>query len=320
MAKVAITGISGFVGSNVAAVLSGFGHEIVGLVRTNRSDLPWPSRVVDFDSVESLTEATRNCDAVVHCAIANDFNRLTQDREYAYDSYVGMTSRVAKASVANGAHLVYVSTDWIMDGTQHMSLESNAGNPLNLYGFLKAMSEQVCRDLAEDSHAICRIAGVMGRHQAAENNPRSQDVGFGYFVDTLVRTLKEGKPFAVWGPDFVNKVTTPSLAAEIGAQIERVISRRAVGNFHLVGDDAVTRLELAYATCDVFELDSSLIHESPVPESEKFAAPVPVDSSLSNLETKRRLGFGPTSLIDLLRAFRREIETGEVQTLTKPEA
>lgn len=319
MAKIAITGISGFVGSNIASVLTDFGHEVVGLVRTERNELPWGCEIVDFDSVASLSEAMRDCDAVVHCAIANDFNRLTEDREYAFDSYVGMTTRVAKAAVASGAHMVYVSTDWIMDGTQHMSIESNAGNPINLYGFLKAMSEQVCRDLAEESHAICRIAGVMGQHRAAENAPRTQDVGFGYFVDTLVRTLRDGKPFAVWGPDFVNKVTTPSLASEIGAQIERVISRRAEGNFHLVGDDAVTRLELAYAACDVFELEKSLIHEAPVPESEKFAAPVPVDSSLSNLETKRRLGLGPTSLRDLLGAFRRELETGQSQTLTKPE-
>jgi len=319
MARIAITGITGFVGSNIASVLTDFGHEVIGLVRTERFDLPWHCKVVDFDSVSDLTEAIESCHAVVHCAISNDFNRLTHDREYAYDSYVGMTSRVAKASVAKDAHLVYVSTDWIMDGTQHMSLESNAGNPVNLYGFLKAMSEQVCRDLAQDSHAICRIAGVMGRHRAAESAPRSQDVGFGYFVDTLVRRLREGESFSVWGPDFVNKVTTPSLASEIGAQIERVISRRAVGNFHLVGDDAVTRLDLAYATCEVFDLDPSLIHESPVPEGEKFAAPVPVDSSLSNLETKQRLGLGPTSLRELLTAFRRELETMQSQTLTKPE-
>ena len=318
MARIAITGITGFVGSNIAAVLANFGHEIVGLVRTERADLPWPTRPVDYGSVKELAKALAGFDAVVHCAIANDFNRLTQDREYAQDSYIGMTSRVAKASVAAGAHLVYVSTDWVMDGTEHMSLESNFGNPINLYGFLKAMSEQVCRDLAEESHAICRIAGVMGQHRAAENTPRTQDVGFGYFVDSLVRNLRNGKQFVVWGPDFVNQITTPSLASEIGAQIERVISQRAIGTFHLVGDDAVTRLELARTAAEVFELDGSLIIEGPVPESERFAAPVPIDSSLSNLETKRRLGLGPTGLRELLSVFRAELETGVSQTITKP--
>jgi dTDP-4-dehydrorhamnose reductase len=319
MSRIAITGITGFVGSNIASVLTSFGHDVVGLVRNHKDGLAWDQRVVDFDSVESLTAGLEGCVAVVHCAIANDFNRLVQDREYAYDSYVGMTARVARASVAAGAHLVYISTDWVMDGTQRMSLETNPGNPINLYGFLKAMGEQACRDIAPDSYAVCRIAGVMGMHRAADNPPRSQDVGFGYFVDSLVRELSSGGEFVVWGPDHVNEVTTPSLAAEIGAQIDRVISRKAVGTFHLVGDDAVTRMQLAYATCDVFGLDRSKVKVGPVPESERFSAGVPVDSSLSNVATKRALGLGPTPLVALLEAFKLERETGVSQTLTKPE-
>lgn len=319
MSKVAITGITGFVGSNIASVLTAFGHEVIGLVRNHKDGLAWQQRVVDFDSVGSLTTGLQGCDAVVHCAIANDFNRLVQDREFAYDSYVGMTSRVARASVAAEAHMIYISTDWVMDGTQHMSLESNPGNPINLYGFLKAMGEQACRDLAPNSHAVCRIAGVMGMHRAAANPPRSQDVGFGYFVDSLVRQISAGGEFVVWGPDFVNEITTPSLAAEIGAQIDRVISRKAFGTFHLVGDDAVTRLQLAHAACEVFKLDKSKVKLGPVPEGEKFSAGVPVDSSLSNVETKRRLGLGPTPLFGLLQAFKTERETGISQTLTKPE-
>lgn len=319
MSKIAITGITGFVGSNIASVLTDFGHEVVGLVRNEKQSLAWATRVVDFDSVDALAAALTDCDAVVHCAIANDFNRLTADREFAYDSYVGMTSRVSEASVEAGAHMVYISTDWIMDGTQHLSLESNPGNSINLYGFLKALGEQACRDIAKGGYAVCRIAGVMGMHRAADNPPRQQDVGFGYFVDSLVRSLSKGEEFVVWGPDFVNEITTPSLAAEIGAQVERVIARKAVGTFHLVGDDAVSRMQLAEMTCEVFGLDFSLVKTGPVPEGEKFSAGVPVDSSLSNLETKQRLGLGPTSLRDLLVAFKLERETGRSQTVTKPE-
>ncbi|MEN9713949.1 MAG: hypothetical protein RLZZ164_613 [Actinomycetota bacterium] len=318
MSKIAITGITGFVGSNIASVLTEFGHDVVGLVRGEKPGLAWSTRVVNFDSVAALGEALSDCDAVVHCAIANDFNRLVDDREFAYDSYVGMTARVARAAVSAEAQMIYISTDWIMDGTGHMVAETNPGNSINLYGFLKALGEQACRDIAPDSHAICRIAGVMGMHRAAANPPRSQDVGFGYFVDSLVRALSAGEEFTVWGPDFVNEITTPSLAAEIGAQIERVVSRKAVGTFHLVGDDAVTRMQLAEKTCEVFGLDFAMVKLGPVPESEKFSAGVPVDSSLSNLETKRRLGLGPTPLVALLEAFKRERETGLSQTVTKP--
>lgn len=315
--KVAVTGSTGFVGGNIARILTSAGHEVLGLTR-KPEQLPWNSVAVDHSSIESIARAITGCDAVVHCAIANEFNRLMNDRAYAYDSFVGMTSRVVQAANLVQAKPIYISTDWVMDGESHLSPESDPGNPLNIYGFLKAMGEQVMRDLAPANGAICRIGGVMGYHQTKADGPRSQDVGFGYFVTALVSTLKEGREFVVWGGDGVNKVATPSLAGEIGAQIERVISLDASGTFHLVGDDAVTRMELARLVTEVFDLDRSLLGEGLPPESELFSAAVPIDTSLSNLETKRALKLKPTSLRDLLFALRAELETGRIQAITSP--
>ena len=307
--KIAITGSTGFVGSNIASVLQNYGHEVIGLVRSE-NQLPWETKLVDFASEDSISSALEGTGAVVHCAIANDFNRLLQDRDFAYDSFVGMTSRVVKASNKAGSKPIYISTDWVMDGTTHLSLESNKGNPVNFYGFLKAMGEQVVRDLAPENGAVCRIGGVMGFHQTKLDGPRSQDVGFGYFVTSLVNSLSKGDTFAVWGGDQVNKIATPSLAAEIGAQVEKVAIRNATGTFHLVGDDAVTRMELAKLVCEVFNLDASLLQETNPPESELFPAPVPVDTSLSNVETKKILGIGEKSLRSLLESLRIEYEAG----------
>jgi dTDP-4-dehydrorhamnose reductase len=307
--KIAITGSTGFVGSNIASVLQSSGHEVIGLVRSE-AKLPWQTKLVEFTSEDSISSALEGTEAVVHCAIANDFNRLLQDRDFAYDSFVGMTSRVVKASNKAGSKPIYISTDWVMDGTTHLSLESNKGNPVNFYGFLKAMGEQVVRDLAPANGAVCRIGGVMGFHQTKLDGPRSQDVGFGYFVTSLVNSLSKGEAFAVWGGDQVNKIATPSLAAEIGAQVEKVAARNATGTFHLVGDDAVTRMELANLVCEVFNLDASLLQETNPPESELFPAPVPVDTSLSNVETKKILGIGEKSLRNLLESLRIEYQAG----------
>ena len=316
--KIAITGSTGFVGSNVASVLQSSGHEVIGLVRSENK-LPWPTKLVDFTSEDSISSALEGTQAVVHCAIANDFNRLLQDRDFAYDSFVGMTSRVVKAANNTGSKPIYISTDWVMDGTTHLSLESNKGNPVNFYGFLKAMGEQVVRDLAPANGAVCRIGGVMGFHQTKTDGPRSQDVGFGYFVTSLVNSLSKGETFTVWGGDRVNKIATPSLAAEIGAQVQRVAARNATGTFHLVGDDAIERFDLAKLVCDVFELDAKLLLRSDPPESELFPAAVPVDTSLSNKASKEALGLGPTPLRDLLKALRSELESGTLTAITQPE-
>jgi dTDP-4-dehydrorhamnose reductase len=315
--KIAITGSTGFVGSNIASVLKSYGHEVVGLVRSENK-LPWETKLVDFTSEESIGIALVGTHAVVHCAIANDFNRLLEDRDFAYDSFVGMTSRVVRAANKTGSKPIYISTDWVMDGTTHLALESNKGNPVNFYGFLKAMGEQVVRDLAPANGAICRIGGVMGFHKTKTDGPRSQDVGFGYFVTSLVAALSKGETFAVWGGDRVNKIATPSLATEIGAQVERVATRNATGTFHLVGDDAIERFELAILVCEVFDLDTKHLLRSEPPESELFPAAVPIDTSLSNKASKEVLGLGPTGLRDLLKALRLELETGTLTALTKP--
>ena len=313
--RIALTGSTGFVGSNIAKVLQSRGHEVLGLVRTNAS-LPWETQLVDFQNQDSIQVALENTDAVVHCAIANDFNRLMQDRPFAFDAYVGMTSRVVRAGVASGSKPIFISSDWVMDGTSHLTPETDPGNPINIYGFLKAMGEQVLRDLAPDTGATCRIGGVMGFHQLKDEGPRNQDVGFGYFVTTLVRELTAKKQFAVWGGPQVNKIATPSLAAEIGAQVALIAEKNAVGTFHLVGDDAVSRMDLAKMVCEVFELDANLLIETDPPVAELFPAPVPVDTSLSNAATKQALGVGPTSLRSLLMALRKEYESGTPSPVT----
>ena len=320
MAKIAITGSNGFVGGNIAHVLKLAGHEVVGLVRsTPAKALPWETKVTDLSNIDSIADAISGFDAIVHSAIANDFNRLQQDRIYAYDSFVGLTQRVTHAANRVGAQVVYVSSGWVMDGTTHMVLESDPGNPVNFYGVLKSLSEQVIRDLAPDTGAIARIEGVMGIHQTQEVGPRTQDVGFGYFVTSLVKDLRAGKTFTVFGGERVNKVTTPSAAAECGAEIERIISRKAAGTFHLVGDDSISRMDYARLVCEVFDLDSSLLREEDPPEADLFPGAVPVDTSLSNKETKRALGLGPTPLRQLLVDLRTELDTGKISFITKPE-
>ena len=317
MARIAITGATGFVGSNIAELLANRGHAVSGLLRKPpQEDLPWPHREVDFSSPHSIADALAGSDAVVHCAIANDFHMLLNDRPGAYDAYVGMTSRVAQAAHAAGTHMVYISTDWVMDGLRRLSPETDCGNPVNIYGFLKAMGEQVVRDVSGQAGAICRIGGVMGSHRLQASGPRSQDVGFGYFVVSLVQSLQRGERFAVWGGPFVNAYATPSLASEIGAEVERVISLRATGTFHLVGDDAVGRMELARLVCEVFALDQQLLDSVDAPTDQLFPQAVPVDTSLSNAATKAALGLAPTSLRALLVAFRQELATGKLGPLT----
>ena len=312
--RVLVTGATGFVGSNIAAVLASRNYDVVAGVRTERV-LPWPALVMPYGDTAELTAALTGFDAVVHCAIANDFERLQADRRYARDSYVGLTSRLVRAANAVGARFVFLSSDWVFDGTGHLVPEDEPVNPVNFYGLLKALGEQVVEDLAPGG-AVCRVGGVMGENRLHAMGPRSQDVGFGYFVASLVEALSVGESFTVWEPPGVNEIATIALASEIGAGIDRILRRDAHGIFHLVSDEAVTRIGLAEAAARVFDLNPALIRSGPVPAEARFPAPVPIDTSMSRVRTRSELDLAPASVEALLGAFRLEFQTKQPHPLT----
>lgn len=314
MANVALTGATGFLGSQMAQVLADAGHQVLALTRAQPSTtLPWAYKVLDTNDAEALESVLEGYDAIVHTAIANDFQNL--EPQAAYRAYPGLTASVTRAASAVGAQPIYISTDWVMDGTTPRAPESHIGRPVNTYGYLKALGEQVIRDLALDTGAIVRIGGVMGRHRLQQSMPRNQDVGFGYFVASIVDALRAGKPYTVFEGEGVNLVATPSLASEIAATVNRIITRKATGCFHAVADDAIHRRDLALLVCDVYGFDPALIVTGPPDDAQRFSEPVPVDTSLDNTRVKDVLGVGPISVRDLIEAFRAE-EDGNLHPVT----
>ena len=316
--RVLVTGGTGFVGGNVAAVLADRGAEVLCAVRRDPGEgFPWPWRVTDLGDQADIEAALREhrATSVTHLAIDNDLQGLYRDRKAGFDAYVGMTRRVVDAANAVGATVAYVSTDWVFDGTGHRYDEEEPVNPVNLYGMFKALSEQVVLDRA-DAGFVARVGGVQGRHQTQPAAPRQQDCGFGYFVLSLVDSLSKGQPFTVWQDDTINTIASPVTAPEIGARLLLAFDRGADGVLHVVGADAVTRLELAEATCKAFDLDPSLVRTGPVPEGQLLPAPMPRDTSLSTPRTDEVLGLAPYGIAEQLGGLRRELETGVVTALT----
>lgn len=305
-----ITGGTGFVGSNVIAEHLAAGDVVHCAahrsVPPEQLGVTW-RRVDLLDGVAVRADVERVApDVVVHCAIRNDLASLTTDRRGAWADYVDATRSVVDAANAAGCQVILVSTDWVFDGTRPRADEAEPPRPVNTYGLLKFAQERVVVERAERG-AVARIAGVNGVHRWGETLPREQDVGFGYFVSSLVHRLQNGSPFTVWQSDDINMVATPSLASESAGLMRRIGALGATGIFHCCGSDALTRRELAELTCDVFGLDPGLLRYDAPPRQAIPGEPVPRDTSLDATATARQLGVELTGARDLLVGLRDEL-------------
>jgi dTDP-4-dehydrorhamnose reductase len=307
--RVYVTGGSGFVGAHVVRVFEAHGADVAAPRHAE----------VDVSDAGAVRESVgASCpDAIVHCAILNDFRRLYSERRAGWDAYVGATRNLVDAANAAGARILLVSTDWVFDGTQAGATEDTPPNPINLYGFLKAASELVVTERASRG-SVARIAAVQGSPggEAAEIReggavagaaPREQDAGFGYFVAALVRRLRNGERFGVWESDSINMVATPTLASDAAELMWRIFERDLDGIFHCCGGESVDRRTLATRAAQVFELDAALLDLGVEPPTKALPAAIPYDTSLDATRTAALLGVELPDVTEMLRRMCREL-------------
>ena len=86
MAKIAITGASGFVGSNLKDIFHQNGHDVIAIKRE------------DLKDIELLSNLLDGCDAVVNLAGANIISRWSEEyKNLLYSSRIGTTRNLFKA-------------------------------------------------------------------------------------------------------------------------------------------------------------------------------------------------------------------------------
>jgi predicted dehydrogenase/nucleoside-diphosphate-sugar epimerase len=156
-----ITGATGFIGGRVAEVLSlRDGWEVRALVhnpsRASRlARLPVEMVLGDLGTEADAARLTEGCDAVVHCAIGNEWG----NRRHIFEVTVGGTGRLARAALKNKVgRFVNISTFAIHDLQQPGVIsEDTAPNPPrgNDYAESKAEADRVVAQTAAEG--LCAV-------------------------------------------------------------------------------------------------------------------------------------------------------------------
>jgi len=80
--RVFLTGATGFIGSAIIPELTGAGHQVVGLARTNEgakllTDLGVEAHRGELTDLDSLRSGAATADAVIHTAFIHDFSKFS---------------------------------------------------------------------------------------------------------------------------------------------------------------------------------------------------------------------------------------------------
>ncbi len=160
--KVFLTGVSGFVGRNLAGALLDSGHSVTAAVRpsSSRSRIPegCDVRVVDIEDWQSVADHLEGVDVIQHVAGAvkartgEDFDRIN----------AGSTAAIVKAARETCPGALFVLTS-----SQAASGPCGTG-PVTAYGRSKVLAEQAATGM--DRFVIVRPPAVFGPGDPATEN------------------------------------------------------------------------------------------------------------------------------------------------------
>ena len=175
--KVFVTGVAGQLGHDVMNELAGRGYEGIGsdikevysglCDGTTAENMPYMQMdITDADSVGNVLKSVTP-DVVIHCAawtavdLAEDEDKLEKVHRVNADG----TRNIAEVCRELGCKMVYLSTDYVFDGTGTEPWQPDCRNysPLYVYGRTTLEGELAVSELL-DRYFIVRIAWVFGKN------------------------------------------------------------------------------------------------------------------------------------------------------------
>jgi dTDP-4-dehydrorhamnose reductase len=251
--RVLVTGAAGQVGRELQAAFGD--HDVVA---ADRSVLDVTDRDHAFQAVVGAAP-----DAIVHAAAFTAVDACEGDPDRAYLVNALGTRHVAEAARRTGAPVCYLSTDYVFDGTKpDPYVEWDQPNPQSMYGHSKLGGE---RELDPDA-LIVRTSWVCGEH--GHN-----------MVKTILRLAGEHDRLT-----FVDDQRGhPTFAADLAAMVQRLVTERRTGTYHVTNQGAVSWYEFARAVLEAAGHDPGRVH--PVATADLHPprpAPRPANSVLDN--------------------------------------
>lgn len=230
--KVLVTGANGQLGTDVMAELVKRGHDAVG-VDVSEMD------ITKADEVCRVMTAAEP-EAVIHCAAWTAVDDAEDKPEAVRAVNALGTENIARLCKEQDCKLMYISTDYVFDGTGKRPWEPDDDRqPLNVYGQTKYEGELAVEKYAE-KFFIVRIAWVFGLN--GKN-----------FIKTMLELAKTHEELKVVS----DQIGSPTYTRDLARLLADMIETDKYGRYHATNEGFCSWYDFAR---EIFRQASALGH------------------------------------------------------------
>ncbi len=238
--KIAVTGVSGQLGSVLLHDLPPHGHEVFPLDKNIFNFLNFELSKTHLDQLRP--------DLVINCAAFTHVDLAETKVEEAHLINASGPTQLAKYCREKGIRLLHLSTDSVFSTvTPIMNPVFGSTNPVNVYAKSKLAGEIGIQTEHPKGSIIVRTAWLYGNNGAK-------------FVQAIISKGIKNLPFEVVNDQFGQPTHTQSLSNFICFLLNSDV---ASGIFHFSSKDFLSRFELAQEILTMASLDKELVMPTP---------------------------------------------------------
>ena len=263
--KFFITGVNGQLGYDVKRELLERGY--TDILAPTRVDLD----ITNEDAVKKMIREYRPS-VIFHCAAYTAVDKAEEEQEKCYQVNVLGTKYLTEAAKEVGAKIIYISTDYVFDGTKEgiYQIEDKV-NPVNYYGKTKYLGENFVSKY--ENHIIVRISWVFG-------------INGKNFIRTMLNLAESHKELNV----VCDQIGSPTYTKDLAGLLVNMFLSNVKGLYHVTNEGYCSWYEFAEF---IFKESRKKVKVHPILTKDyKTIAKRPLNSKLSkesldDIEMKR---------------------------------
>ena len=292
--KVLITGSNGLLGQHLIKMLiETTSNEIIATGR-GENRLPFEASgnyqyfsldITDGIAVNNFI-LSQQPNIIIHAAAMTQPDPCQLNPVECWNVNVTATRFLVSATESINAKFIYISTDFVFDGTAGPYKETGIPNPVNYYGSSKLAAEKAVTE-SKLSWAIVRTVLLYGNVLVGNRSN---------IISWVKENLESNKPIKVVSDQW----RTPTYVEDLARGILLVIEKNATGIYHISGEEGMSPYNMATAVADYLHLDKSLMTEV---NADTFTQPAqrPLRTGFIIDKAKKELGYQPIKFIEALK-------------------